>query len=78
MSKVNALRMDMQSTSSYRLGWRMAENGKPRPDDNLLTYLRKRGHSTFFPTDRAWNSAQDRHRLLIMGWNDYRTQEQAA
>jgi hypothetical protein len=78
MSKVNSLRMDMQETSSYRLGWTMAANGKQRPFDNFLTFLRENGHSTFFVTEQAFDAAKARHKLRLMGWDDCRAAELAA
>ncbi len=78
MSKVNALRMDMQETSSYRLGQLMARNGTPRPDANMITWYRKKGWEYGFRTDAYLDAAEERHRLMLMGWDDYHNQERAA
>ena len=78
MSAVNALRMDMQETSAYRLGWFMAERGKPRPTENIITWYRECGHRWGFKTVAALDAAEQSHRLMLMGWDDCRWQEGAA
>lgn len=78
MSKVNALRTDMQSAPSYRLGWRMAMNGKPRPNANIISYYRERGLRWGFCSVRALDAAEARHALLLMGWDDFVRDEVAA
>jgi hypothetical protein len=62
---------NMNVTPSYRLGWAMAENGKPRPSNNFLTFLRENGQSAFFTTERAFDEAEERHKLRLMGWDGY-------
>ena len=78
MGKVNSLRMDMQQTSSYRLGWFMAERGKPRPDQNIITWYRLRGLRWGFATDAQLDAAERRHSLMLMGWDDYHAADMAA
>ncbi len=69
---------DIQETPAYRLGWRMAENGKPRPDGNIITWYRRRGLRWGFHTDAQLEAAEQSHRLLLAGWDASCALEHAA